>query len=172
MTESKAHPTAESSRTDGSSALRQELGRQLGSRFSSAVVLFHSAIAERLGLNVTDFKCAEILMRIGPTHPGRLAEITGMSSAATAQVVARLERAGLVRREPDSTDRRRTVILPLEDNAVQRELVRTFTGFAQRIGTVIDRYGDRELEAIGDFVARVTEVLEDEAVSLRRAGQP
>jgi len=163
---------AKGGRTDRSSSLRQEVGRQLGSRFSSAVVLFHSAVAERLGLNVTDFKCAEILMRIGPTHPSRLAEITGMSSAATAQVVGRLERAGLVRREPDTADRRRIVIRPVEDNGVQRELVRTFAGFAQRVGEVIDRYDDRELEAIGDFVARVTEVLENEAVRLRHSARP
>jgi DNA-binding MarR family transcriptional regulator len=171
VTNRKTGPT-ESSRTDHAPSPRQELGRQLGSRFSSAVVLFHSAIAERLGLNVTDFKCAEILMRTGPTHPGRLAEITGMSSAATAQVVGRLERAGLVKREPDTTDRRRTVIRPVNDNAIQRELIRTFTGFAQRIEKVIDRYDDSQLEAISDFIAHATEVLENEAVTLRRTARP
>lgn len=136
------------------------------------MVLFHSAVAERLGLNVTDFKCAEILMRMGPTHPGRLAEITGMSTAATAQVVGRLERAGLVTRQPDTADRRRTVIRVVDGNAIQRELARTFTGFAERIGTVVDRYDETQLAAISDFIARATEILEDEAVTLRRAARP
>ncbi|WP_327008006.1 MarR family transcriptional regulator [Dactylosporangium sp. NBC_01737] len=167
MTDRTTRP-AKGGRTRPAASPRQQLGRQLGSRFSTAVVLFHSAIAERLGLNVTDFKCAEILMRIGPTHPGRLAEMTGMSSAAIAQVVGRLERAGLVKREPDTADRRRTVIRVVENSAVQRELLRTFTGFAERVEQIMDRYDDSQLEAIDDFVARVTEVLEGEAATLRR----
>lgn len=148
-------------------ASQQELGRQLGSRFSTAVVLFHAAIAERLGLNVTDFKCAEILLRTGPTFPGRLAEVTGMSSAATAQVLGRLERAGLIRREPDPADRRRTLVYPAEDSGIHHEITDAFGAFAERIGDIVSRYDQRELRAIGDFVARATEVLEDEAVAIR-----
>ncbi|WP_436764425.1 MarR family winged helix-turn-helix transcriptional regulator [Streptosporangium sp. V21-05] len=148
-------------------ALRHDLGRQLGSRFSTAVVLFHTAAAERVGLNVTDYKCAEILLRSGPTNPGRLAELTGMSSAATAQVLNRLEKAGLVRREPDTTDRRRTIVRPVEDGAPQRELGRIFAGFGARVSAVVDGYDEEQLRTLLDFVSRTTGILEEETINLR-----
>ena len=148
-------------------ALQLELGRQLGSRFSTAVVLFHAAAAERVGLNVTDYKCAEILRRLGPTNPGRLATATGMSSAAVAQVLNRLEKAGLVRREPDLTDRRRTVVRSIEDGAPQRELGRIFGGFGARVAAIVDGYDEEQLRTLADFIGRTAEVLEEEAISLR-----
>lgn len=86
--------------------ITQELGHQLGERLSTAAVLFHAAVAERLGLNVTDWKRASILRRGAPCNPSRLAEVTGMSTAATTQVIDRLERAGIVRRERDPNVRR------------------------------------------------------------------
>jgi DNA-binding MarR family transcriptional regulator len=148
-------------------ALRHDLGRQLGSRFSTAVVLFHAAAAERIGLNVTDFRCAEILLRLGPTHPGRLAAATGMSSAATAQVLNRLEKAGLVRREPDHTDRRRTIVHPVDDSLPQGELANVFARFGARVEAIVDGYDERQLQTLMDFIARTADILEDEAVTLR-----
>jgi len=153
--------------TNPDQRLLMEVGREVGGRFSTAVVLFHSAVAARVGLNVTDYKCADILFRTGPTHPGHLAELTGMSTAATAQVLARLERAGLIRREPDPTDRRRTVVHPITDSDTYRELSRIFADFGTRVAAVMSRYDEAALRVIADFVANMTETLETEAVRLR-----
>jgi len=155
-----------SGEADSRERLLMELGRQVGGRFSTAVVLFHAAVAARVGLNVTDYKCAEILFREGPTHPGRLAELTGMSTAATAQVLARLERAGLIRREPDPTDRRRTVIHPITDSAAYRDLSGVFTDFGRRVAALMSRYDEPTLRLITDFVTEMTETLETEAARL------
>jgi DNA-binding MarR family transcriptional regulator len=155
---------------DRREALRHDLGRQLGSRFSTAIVLFHTAAAERLGLNVTDYKCAEILLRQGPTNPGRLAAVTGMSTAATAQVLNRLEKAGLIRRETDAADRRRTIVHPVDDGVAQRELGQIFAGFGARVSAVVDDYDEEQLRTLTDFVGRVAEILEQETLTLRRGG--
>ena len=40
---------------------------------SAATVMFHQAVADRLGMNITDHKCADILSRTGPTTAGELA---------------------------------------------------------------------------------------------------
>ncbi|GLY63610.1 MarR family winged helix-turn-helix transcriptional regulator [Amycolatopsis taiwanensis] len=153
---------------DQRESLQHDLGQQLGSRFSTAVVLFHAAVADRAGLNVTDFRCAEILLRLGPTNPGRLAAATGMSSAATAQVLNRLEKAGLVRREPDTTDRRRTIVHPVHDGVPQRELGQVFARFGARVAAVVADYSEEQLRTLADFVTQTTEILEDEAIALRR----
>jgi DNA-binding MarR family transcriptional regulator len=42
--------------------------------------------------------------------PGRMAELTGLSTGAITGVLDRLEQAGIVVREPDPGDRRRTLV--------------------------------------------------------------
>lgn len=148
--------------------ITQELGYKLGRGFSTAVVLFHSAVAEKLGLNVTDWKCASILFQEGPCNPSRLAELTGMSSAATTQVVDRLERAGIVRRERDPNDRRRVVLHPVPNPALGEALQRIFGGLGAAMTEVMKGYDYEQLETILDFVERTTETLEEETRRLRR----
>jgi hypothetical protein len=41
--------------------LIEEIVRRLARRHSTAVVLFHHAVAERLGLGPTDHKCLDLL---------------------------------------------------------------------------------------------------------------
>nr|AJD20034.1 MarR family transcriptional reg-ulator [uncultured bacterium] len=144
-----------------------ELGRQLGTRFSTAVVLFHSAAAERMGLNVTDWKCASIVRAIGPCNPGRISEETGMSTAATAQVLGRLERAGLVVREADPDDRRRTIVRPVFDPAREQAAAELFVGLIDRMNDLMARFDEGELAAIGTFLTGAADVLTTEAAQLR-----
>src|SRR5436305_10692075 len=62
---------------------------------------------ESVGLSSTDIGSLCLLLLHGPMPAGRLAELTGLTTGAVTGVVDRLERANLVRRELDSTDRRR-----------------------------------------------------------------
>lgn len=148
--------------------ITQELGHQLGERLSTAVVLFHSAVAERLGLNVTDWKCASVLRREGPCNPSRLADVTGMSTAATTQVIDRLERAGIVRREPDPHDRRKVVLHPIANPQFATKLQEVFTGLGHSMTEVMAGYTLEELATILDFVEKTSAVLERETVRLRK----
>ena len=61
---------------------------------STVTILFHQAIADRLGMNVTDHKCAGILSRSGPITAGELARRTGLTTGAITGVIDRLEQAG------------------------------------------------------------------------------
>ena len=73
-------------------------------------LVFHEAVAERLGINATDLKCLELAVGEDDISPTRLAELTGLTSGAITGVLDRLERRGIVRREADPTDRRRIVV--------------------------------------------------------------
>src|SRR5216117_3098234 len=77
-------------------------------RQSTATVLFHAAVAERLGLSATDHKYADLIARQGPMTAGELADRAGLTTGAITGVLDRLERAGWVRRERDPHDRRRS----------------------------------------------------------------
>src|SRR6266852_1771624 len=79
---------------------------------SAATIMFHQAIADRLGMNITDHKCADILSRTGPITAGELAQRTGLTTGAITGVIDRLEKAGFVCRAKDPSDRRRVILSP------------------------------------------------------------
>src|SRR5215213_10710033 len=87
----------------------------IGFRLSTATVLFHAAIADRLGIGATDVKCYSILRQTGPITAGDLAERTSLTTGAITGVIDRLERAELVRRARDPQDRRRIVLELVHD---------------------------------------------------------
>lgn len=123
-------------------------GRLAGTRS----VLFHTAIADRLGLNPSDHKCADLISsETEPVTAGRLAEITGLTSGAITGVVDRLERAGLVAREPDAEDRRRVLIRRTERTPIMRDL---FMPMMEGMASLCATYTNEELELIAGFMHR------------------
>ncbi len=66
--------------------------------FSSNVISFHSAVAARLGLHVTDLTSLRLLEK-GPLAAGELGEQLGLTGAAATALIDRLERAGYAVRE-------------------------------------------------------------------------
>src|SRR5947208_4873450 len=92
--------------------LADEIVGQLARRHSTAVVLFHHAVAERLGLGPTDHKCLDLLRERGAITGSELASITGLTTGAITGVVARLEQAGYIRRESDPHDGRKQILYP------------------------------------------------------------
>src|SRR5690554_3683339 len=82
----------------------------IGFRLSTATILFHTAVADRLGLNVTDLKCYSLIRQAGSMSAGELAEQTHLTTGAITGVADRLEKVGLVRRGRDAADRRRVLI--------------------------------------------------------------
>src|SRR5215831_15282404 len=90
--------------------LAEEIVGRLARQHSTAVVLFHHALAERLGLGPTDHKCFDLLRDRGTMTGSELSAITGLTSGAITGVVARLERAGYLRREADPHDGRKQIL--------------------------------------------------------------
>src|SRR6516164_7453670 len=82
-----------------------------GREFSIGTVLFHQAVGQILGINVTDMKCLDIITLNGSASPTELAEHTGLSTGATTAMIDRLENARLVVRCPHPTDRRGTIVV-------------------------------------------------------------
>src|SRR6476646_1132706 len=66
-----------------------------------------------VGLDTAEFKALTTLSQSGPpfrSTPGRLAKRMELSSGAMTNRLDRIEQAGLIRRLPDSTDRRGVVV--------------------------------------------------------------
>jgi DNA-binding MarR family transcriptional regulator len=107
--------------------LAEDILGRLVRQHSTATVLFHHAVAERLGLGATDLKCLDLLRERGAMTGSELAAITGLTSGAITGVVGRLERAQYLHREPDPHDRRQQILHP----ALER--IRDIQGLTHRL---------------------------------------
>ena len=118
-------------------------------------MLLSQTIAAKAGLNSTDMECLDLLHLERSATPGRLAELTGLTTGAVTALIDRLERAGFVRREPHPGDRRSIVVFPLE--AGPRLLQPLFEPLARAMSKVQSRYTDAELAIVLDFLTHAHE---------------
>jgi DNA-binding MarR family transcriptional regulator len=142
----------------------QHVGHHLGRDLSGAVVLFHQAVAARLGLSAGDLKTLELITTDGPFSASELARRTGLTGAGVTSVVARLAGGGFVVREIDPHDRRRAIIRAAD---VERpELADAFAGLGQALGGVITEYNAVEQAAIVSYLRRTIEILREQTILL------
>jgi DNA-binding MarR family transcriptional regulator len=137
-------------------ALMQEIGNA-GREWSTVTVLFHTALAERFGLNLTDWKCAELLSREVMTA-GQLATQTGLTTGAITGVIDRLEAAGFARRVADPQDRRKVMIEALHER--DEEVARLFNPLLQRMAELMSRYTEADLMLMLGFMRHSIEITE------------
>src|SRR3954467_10433468 len=116
----------------------------IGFRLSTATVLFHAAIADRLGIGTTDVKCYSIRRQAGAMTAGELAERTGLTTGAITGVIDRLEQAELVRRARDPHDRRRIVLELAHDAEREKEIGKLYEPLGRAITALVSQYGAAE----------------------------
>jgi DNA-binding MarR family transcriptional regulator len=141
-------------------------------QMSTGAIMFHQAVADRLGLHATDHKCADLIMRKGPMTPGQLAELTGLTTGAITGVVDRLEARGFVRRVADPDDRRRVIVELVKNEKLECEMRGLFQGIAEASRRLLDGYSDAELALILDFVRQSNAMSHVETLKLRAAEPP
>jgi DNA-binding MarR family transcriptional regulator len=139
-------------------------------QLSTATIMFHQAVADRLHMNVTDHKCADILLRAGRLSAGELARRTGLTTGAITGVIDRLAKAGFVRRAKDPADRRRVIIEPNLKH-IERKIGPLFESMAQASARLCEPYSTDELRLILDFTIRCHQMTLEQARKLREADQ-
>src|SRR5260370_32466517 len=144
--------------------LAHEIVGRLARRHSTAVVLFHHAVAERLGLGPTDHKCLDLLRERGAMTGSDLGAIIGLASGAITGVVARLERAGYLRREPDPHDGRKQILhLALKRAHIQDVI----DPLREDVAAVLEHFDKHQLAAIAEFLTRSTDLVYHHSTLLR-----
>jgi DNA-binding MarR family transcriptional regulator len=127
-------------------------------RASTYGLLIHQAIGDQLGLGPTDLKCLDAARDERQLTPGRLAEITGLSTSATTAALDRLERRGFIKRSRDEHDRRRVFVLSTGQH--ESETARLFAPLAAATAQILDHYTVEQLRLIADFLDRLNEANE------------
>ncbi|WP_432493555.1 MarR family winged helix-turn-helix transcriptional regulator [Kineococcus gypseus] len=117
--------------------------------------------AGRRGLHPTDMRALlHVMRREGEGDPmttGELATALGLTSGAATGVADRLERAGHLRRERDTADRRKVHLRFGERGAAVA--VEFFGPLGRRSDELMTRYDDAELEVVRRFLTDMTDAL-------------
>src|SRR5712671_5574554 len=139
------------SRPKARAGLMQEL-EQAVRRSSGLGAIFSQTVATRAGISSSDLECLDFLNLEGRVTAGRLAEVTGLTTGAITGVVDRMEKAGLVRRERDESDRRKVFI------AIVPEAVAKIGRFYEPLQRAVTRdweaYTDAELKLLLRFMTQ------------------
>ena len=130
-------------------ALRAEI-TDLLLRFIAGVVLFSNEVAKQVGLGPSDSQFLGLLRIDGPLTPGRLAELTGLTTGTVTGVLDRLERGGYVRRERDPADRRKVVVTPVPEGVAR--LAAHYSGHGAYTDALLARRTTPELQVLRDFL--------------------
>ncbi len=141
--------------------------QRAGQQLSTATIMFHQAVADRLGLNITDHKCLGLVLANGPMTAGTLAAATGMTTGAITAALDRLERAGFVRRVDDPKDRRKVLVQAVSKRL--DEVGKLFEPIAALMEQIAARYDDETLARIVEFMNRSRDGLHQATVDLRNA---
>ena len=150
---------------------REETIQAISEKFremSTETIMFHQAVADELGLHITDHKCLDLVHRFGAMPAGRLAELTGLTTGAVTGIIDRLEEAGYVRRANDPKDRRRTIVEPTRNKKLERKIEAIFMPLHERMHKLLSSYSDNELAFLLDATTKFIEQTHEESKKLRR----
>ncbi|HEU4347425.1 MAG TPA: MarR family transcriptional regulator [Actinoplanes sp.] len=131
------------------------------------------AFANLHGLNAVDLHALIAVMdaelRGDPITPGRLGDQLNLSSGSVTALIDRLERAGHIRRDRDTADRRK-ILLHYADQGAALAL-QFFRPLASRTDGVMANFGEDELEVVHRFMAAMSASVREHRDALR-AGRP
>ena len=143
-------------------------GIVLGKEFSTSLVLFQEAIATKLGLNATGYRCLEVILRKGQLTAKALAEELRLTTGAMTGIIDHLEKAGYVERLENPTDRRSIIVRPLiTQREVQKKLGDTMVSYRAAMSKLFEKYDANQTAAIVDFLTEFVELLKEQTSNLR-----
>lgn len=132
--------------------LHAEVERQIRQSIASSI-LFNQRVADRFGLRLTDMQCLNILDLLGPVTPGRLAEYTGLTTGGVTVMLDRLEKAGLVQREPNPGDRR-SLLVRVNPRKLKK-ISAVYAGIRRQVESILAETSESDLQSVAKFYARM-----------------
>ena len=145
-------------------------GVVFGREFSTSLVLFQEAIATRLGLNATDYRCLEVILRKGQLTAKALSEEVHLTTGAITGIADHLEKAGYVERLENPRDRRSVIISPLiTHRGLTKKLGNAMVAYRTAMSELFGRYDADQTAVIVDFLREFVQVLKTQTSMLQDA---
>jgi len=149
---------------------REEIIRAITEKFremSTETIMFHQAVADVLGLHITDHKSLELIHRFGAMPAGRLAQLTNLTTGSVTGIIDRLEKAGYVRRINDPEDRRKTIVEPTKNKKLEKKIELIFMHLHESLHRLMSPYSDSELAFLLEATTKIIELTHEESKKLR-----
>jgi DNA-binding MarR family transcriptional regulator len=134
----------------------------LGRIMSTQTVFLHQAIAQSVGLNATDTKCIDLILR-GPEDAvtaGWLSQATGLTTGAVTHILDRLEKHNFVARTRDTQDRRKVFVRVRSESLAP--VVPKYEAIGRAYMALVEQYSDKELQLICGYLEATSRISEDE----------
>src|SRR5215469_394672 len=144
---------------------------ELGRKVSTQTAFLHQAIAQSVGLNATDTKCIDLILRgsEGTVTAGRLSVMTGLTTGAITHILDRLEKRRFIERLRDTRDRRKVFVHVLPESL--KPLIPKYEAIGRAYLSLAAQYSDNELQLICDYLEKTCEVSERELANTVTAGR-
>ena len=128
-------------------------------------IQYSETMAGKLGINSTDLECLDLVTFGRDVTAGTLAEKTGLTTGAITTAIDRLERAGFVERQRNTSDRRQVVVVASSTRRRRAEPI----GAPMRkiIDDVLAHHEDKQLEFLSQVLGELCEAAKQVIVSLR-----
>jgi DNA-binding MarR family transcriptional regulator len=129
-------------------------------RVGLLVEAFQSDCLEPFGLRFIDYSVLRVLQLAGAPpamSPTELADVVVRSSGGMTQILDRLERAALVRRAPDPSDRRK-VLVTLTDTGLATAK-RAHGGYLEAREQLLESLSPPEIDELDASVRRLLDLL-------------
>jgi DNA-binding MarR family transcriptional regulator len=144
--------------TQNRRALHARLVAQIRTCIAGAI-LFNQKVADQVGLHLTDMQCINLLDLLGPVTPGKLAESTGLTTGGVTVMLDRLEKAGLVKREPNPKDRR-SVLVRVNPRKL-RKINALYSAINAQVDAFLSETPEAELQTVANFFSRMNALRPD-----------
>lgn len=134
---------------------REELYQSLqndGQQLAVHLVRLLHRMADRTGMNPTDFQCYTLLRVVGSMTPGEIADSLRLSTGSVTGVVDRMEAHGLVERTPHPLDRRKVAVRLVE--GAENTVGTAAPEMREAMVDLHSGYSLEELEVIVDWIGR------------------
>jgi DNA-binding MarR family transcriptional regulator len=118
---------------------------------------YGAQLRRRLGLSVNE-ELVLLLLAQGESAPTRLSEVVGMTTAGMTNLLDRLEREGLIRRERHATDGRR-VLVTLTKRGFRLHM--QFEAIHDRLAEVALEQGEQAAADVVRFLTQATDALRE-----------
>jgi DNA-binding MarR family transcriptional regulator len=139
---------------------KTEAFRSLSRAYSDASILMHEAIARKAGLSGTDHKYLGLILQKKELTAGDLAQLTGLTTGAVTGLIDRLEKKELVKRQFTKDDRRKVLIVPQEEKAMEL-MAPLFADLQSKTLELIASFSETELQVIERYFTEAIQIMQD-----------
>lgn len=146
---------------------KTEAFRSLSRAYSDASILMHEAIARKAGLSGTDHKYLGLILQKKELSAGDLAQLTGLTTGAVTGLIDRLEKKELVKRQFTKDDRRKVLIVPQEQRAMEL-MAPLFAALQTKTLELIASFSETELQIIERYFTEAIQIMQDTTQSLNQ----